>query len=164
MLETLNTDGGSGRRHRGQGGFTLIELLIVIVILAILAAIVVFAVGSTSKNAVAASCASDAKSVETAMAAYDAQMASYPANVAALTGTFSLPNGGGWAGPWLRAVPSTLHYNLLNDTNGHLYVVPPSYTLATIGAAASINGITAVVAPGGTWDFDSNSAVCGNYS
>ena len=63
---------------RDQGGFTLIELLIVIIILAILAAIVVFAVGSTNTNAIASSCNADAKSVETALEAYKAQISTLP--------------------------------------------------------------------------------------
>ena len=163
MLETLNTDGGSGRRKNGQGGFTLVELLIVIVILAVLAAIVVFAVGTTSKNAVAASCSADAKSVETALAAYDAQMAAYPTNVAALATTASVPNGGGWVGPWLRAVPGTLHYQILVDTTGKLYAAPPG---ATVGGTYSVPGagVNATVASGGTFDFDSNPSICGAYS
>ena len=64
---------------RDQGGFTLIELLIVIIILAILAAIVVFAVGNTNTNAIASSCNADAKSVETALEAYKAQIDFVPA-------------------------------------------------------------------------------------
>src|SRR5580704_19366843 len=107
MSPTAN-ESGALRRRESQGGFTLVELLIVIVILAILAAIVVFAVGTTSKNAVAASCSADAKSVETAMSAYDAQLASYPGSLAALATTANGP--GGVVGPWLRAVPSTTHY------------------------------------------------------
>src|SRR5271168_1860673 len=74
---------------RDQGGFTLIELLIVIIILAILAAIVVFAVGSTNTNAIASSCNADAKSVETALEAYKAQITSYPSTMSALTSSFT---------------------------------------------------------------------------
>jgi general secretion pathway protein G len=90
------------RRHfrdRTDEGFTLIELLIVIVILAILAAIVVFAVGTTTTNAKVSACNSDAKSVETAVEAYKAQMGKDPANMAALT--TAGPNG-----PWLRQAPT----------------------------------------------------------
>jgi general secretion pathway protein G len=58
---------------KGEEGFTLIELLIVIVVLGILAAVVVISVvGLTGKSALAA-CQSDAKSVESALAAYNAQ-------------------------------------------------------------------------------------------
>ncbi len=59
--------------QKGEEGFTLIELLIVIVVLGILAAVVVISVvGLTGKSALAA-CQSDAKSVESALAAYNAQ-------------------------------------------------------------------------------------------
>jgi general secretion pathway protein G len=102
------------KEKRNEGGFTLIELLIVIIILAILAAIVVFAVGTTSKNAVAASCRADAKSVETAAEAYHAQTGVYPASVSALTASTS--TNGSTVGPWLRAVPGTLHYTIVLTT------------------------------------------------
>src|SRR5580700_4897983 len=104
----------AGRRQNGQGGFTLIELLIVIVILAILAAIVVFAVGSTTKNAVAASCASDAKTIESGLAAYDSQVGTYPSSVAGLTSATTF--GGQVIGPWIRAVPATTHYAIFSDS------------------------------------------------
>ena len=55
----------------GDEGFTLIELLIVIVVLGILAAVVVFALGSVTGNAQVAACTADAKTVETAVGAYD---------------------------------------------------------------------------------------------
>jgi general secretion pathway protein G len=66
---------------RDEGGFTLIELLIVIIILAILAAIVVFAVGTTGANAKTAACNSDAKTMETALESYKAEVGYYPGDV-----------------------------------------------------------------------------------
>src|SRR5580658_1417719 len=60
------------REREGEEGFTLIELLIVIVVLGILAAVVIFALGSVTGNAKASACNADAKTVETAVAAYDA--------------------------------------------------------------------------------------------
>ena len=59
-------------------GFTLIELLIVIIVLGILAAIVVFAVGNTRKDAVAASCATDLKSIHLSAEAMNTHGGLYP--------------------------------------------------------------------------------------
>lgn len=55
-----------------SSGFTMIELLLVVVILGILAAVVVFALGSVTGNAKAAACNADAKTIETAVGAYNA--------------------------------------------------------------------------------------------
>jgi len=63
----------ANRTNEASEGFTLIELLIVIVVLGILAAVVVFALGSVTGNAKAAACNSDAKSLLTAVQAYNAQ-------------------------------------------------------------------------------------------
>ena len=54
-------------------GFTLIELLIVIIVLGILAAIVVFSLSGVSGESKQAACTTDAKSVEVAADAYQAQ-------------------------------------------------------------------------------------------
>ena len=64
-----------------ESGFTLIELLIVIVVLGILAAVVVFALSGVTASSAVSACNSDAKSVEVAIAAYNAQNGSMPANV-----------------------------------------------------------------------------------
>jgi prepilin-type N-terminal cleavage/methylation domain-containing protein len=83
------------RQPRNDEGFTLIEVLIVIIVLAVLVAIVVFAVGTTSANAVGASCRSDAKTVESALEAYKVQHAfgyptpASPTDYSPLTGTDS---------------------------------------------------------------------------
>lgn len=66
------------RRQIGESpesGFTLIELLIVIIVLGILAAIVVFSLSSVTGQSQVAACNTDAKSVEVAVAAYEAQNA-----------------------------------------------------------------------------------------
>ncbi len=61
-----------------ESGFTLIELLIVIVVLGILAAIVVFSLTGVTGQSKTAACTSDAKSVEVAVAAYQAAHSSVP--------------------------------------------------------------------------------------
>ncbi|HVA02372.1 MAG TPA: prepilin-type N-terminal cleavage/methylation domain-containing protein [Acidimicrobiales bacterium] len=118
---------------RDQGGFTLIELLIVIIILAILAAIVVFAVGSTNTNAIASSCNADAKSVETALEAYKAQIGSYPSSLSALTSgpTATTINGvNETVGPWLKELPATNNYIISADSAGVVSVAGPGGTPA----------------------------------
>jgi prepilin-type N-terminal cleavage/methylation domain-containing protein len=73
---------GNRRARSRDSGFTLIELLIVIVVLGILAAVVVFALGGVTSKSAKASCAADAKTLETAIAAYQAQTGLTPtANV-----------------------------------------------------------------------------------
>lgn len=163
------------RERSNEGGFTLIELLIVIVILAILAAIVVFAVGTTGSNAKSAACSSDAKSFETALESYKAEVGAYPGagfgntpptgdatpNYFGLTGQ---PTGGGnsatppnWyisnvntnqlIGPFLRSLPSTTHYQIITDGNGGVYILPA--TLKAPLTDATPAGIAAIVALNG---------------
>ncbi len=77
------------RRADGESpehGFTLIELLIVIVVLGILAAIVVFSLTGVTSQSKQAACTSNGKTIEVAADAYQAEVGSYPASSADLTG------------------------------------------------------------------------------
>ena len=62
-----------------EQGFTLIELLVVIAILGILAGVVVFAVGGITDRGKNSACKTEVKTVQTAIEAFYAKNASYPA-------------------------------------------------------------------------------------
>jgi prepilin-type N-terminal cleavage/methylation domain-containing protein len=162
-----------GQQNNDDAGFTLFELLIVIVILAILAGIVTYAVGTSTANALTSSCASDAKTVETAVESYKAEMDSDPP-------AMGVPGGGGWApltgtstdaagstvGPFLRSQPSTVHYRIVTDGNGNVYVYPPASTGVAIptGQVIATQTITQAysyqVNDGHVMNFDTNPGVC----
>ena len=76
------------RRKSGESsecGFTLIELLIVIIVLGILAAIVIFSLTGVTGQSKPAACTTDAKTVEIAADAYQAENRHLPGDVTDLT-------------------------------------------------------------------------------
>ena len=76
-------------RSKGQSGFTLIELLVVIASLGVLAGVVVFAVGGVSATAKQKACATEAKTILTAVEASKADNGgTVPASLAALSPTY----------------------------------------------------------------------------
>ena len=87
--------------EESEGGFTLIELLIVIVVLGILAAIVIFSLTGVTGQSQVAACNTDAKSVQTAVAAYQTQNG----NVTALTGSAGMAL---LQGPYLHTTPPSV--------------------------------------------------------
>jgi prepilin-type N-terminal cleavage/methylation domain-containing protein len=118
-----------------EDGFTLIELLIVIVVLGILAAVVVFALGGVTGSSAKSACSADAKTVETAISAYQAQTGIAPTGgvdtqATAAAATNSLISG------YLRSWP----------TNSTHYYIGIGMTASTAPAASS----EVDVAPGNT--------------
>jgi prepilin-type N-terminal cleavage/methylation domain-containing protein len=107
-----------------ESGFTLIELLIVIVVLGILAAIVIFSLTGVTGQSAQAACNTDAKSVETAVAAYEANP---PTGIAA-----------GTAPTQIAAVTSGTNTGLV-----------PNYLHAAPTATAASNGYAITLTTGG---------------
>ncbi len=105
------------KRHRTkaeegeeEGGFTLIELLIVVLILGILAAIVAFAVGAFTSTSAVAACNTDAKTVESAVAAYQAT------NTGTSTVTSGELTGAANGGPYIHNWPGNKSYYIISIT------------------------------------------------
>ena len=131
------------RRKAGESsesGFTLIELLIVIVVLGILAAIVIFSLTGVTGQSQQAACNSDAKTIETAAAAYQAEVGSPASTIAQLTAT-SVTDG-----PFLHAAPTATV-----SQNG--YSIQP--TLGANGAPMIVVGTNAAA------NYDTNNP-CGS--
>jgi prepilin-type N-terminal cleavage/methylation domain-containing protein len=138
-----------------EDGFTLIELLIVIVVLGILAAVVVFALGSVTGKSAKSACSADAKTVETAIAAYEAN-----GNTAAPTSTL-LTSTSTKGGPYLKSWPSN---------SSHYYIGIAQVTTPASTDEVDVYAGTSTVSPppsGTGWvSYDTESSVtgCNNVS
>jgi general secretion pathway protein G len=122
------------KQASGDEGFTLIELLIVIVVLGILAAVVVFALGSVTGSAKQSACVADAKTMETAVSAYNAQAqqngsigleASFPTTTGLPAGDIVPPNAAGSL-PANAAQAALDAATLQNGTNAKLLLTAPA--------------------------------------
>jgi general secretion pathway protein G len=123
------------RRSSAEGdeqGFTLIELLIVILVLGILAAIVIFALGGITGQSATASCQTDARSVQTAIAAWEANGNSAATTItqANLTPTYlaSWPNNPGHYSVVLGGDTTAGEAGPTGSTVGQVYIVPTGGT------------------------------------
>jgi len=119
-----------GRRHASPGdepGFTLIELLIVILVLGILAAIVIFALAGVTAQSAKAACNTDAKSIQTAVSAYNGSVGGYPTTVAQIVPTY------------LHVWPTSTHYgiNVVSGT-GEVDIDPSGSGGGIIAASAGV--------------------------
>ena len=119
----------------------MIELLIVIVVLGILATVVIFALGGVTAQSAQSSCNADAKTVQVAIEAYNAQKGVYPATD--VTDTASMTTAG--LGPYLHSWPSNApHYAVEWDSTAKLVkvAVPATGTFVSYDTANPCGGAT----------------------
>jgi prepilin-type N-terminal cleavage/methylation domain-containing protein len=123
MISTLKRLQAKKADQENNGGFTLIELLIVIVVLGILAAVVVFSLGSVTGQSVISACQADGATVETAIAAYNAQVTdgTKPTSPTYVTGN-PVPTAPSDLVPnYLASFPDSTHYEYAIDSSGKLW-------------------------------------------
>jgi general secretion pathway protein G len=132
MISTLKKLQDKRAAQEINGGFTLIELLIVIVVLGILAAVVVFSLGSVTGKSAVSACQADGATVNTAMAAYNANNGVLPTTSGALTSTAN-------QGPYLQSWPNNgAHYYFgIDATNSKLYEAIGSATVPAVPSGAT---------------------------
>jgi prepilin-type N-terminal cleavage/methylation domain-containing protein len=164
-IESMNKNRGRSHRHlrsAEDSGFTLIELLIVIVVLGVLAAVVVFALGGVTSKGAKSACAADAKTVETAIAAYQAQTGnalsmSTGSPTPSLTGitTQAQATQSGLIPSYLKSWPN-------NSSHYYIGIGMSSATIPATSTEVDIASGTSMPAAGTSWTpFDSESGTTG---
>ena len=105
---------------RNEKGFTLIELMVVVLIIGILVAVAIPTFSSAAENARDKACQANLRTIDGAIAQYDAEFNGAPTTIAELTGGSS---------PFLMAAPTDPHSNAAD------------YTIAA-GRAVALDGMT----------------------
>lgn len=119
-----------------EEGFTLIELLIVIVVLGILAAVVVFALGGVTGKSAIAACEADGNTIQTAIAAFDAENPAVTVTQTLLTGTTD-------GGPYIQSWPSNLPHYAYQITSGALQIATaPAGAVTASSTYSAYSGVS----------------------